>query len=153
MFDTFCYENMFVLAKTGIVGVLLQPFFAFGNGIFWKGAQADPWIQLGINTAGLIAIILWAGAHSLIIFGGLNYFGLLRIDTETEFRGCDVTKHGESAYPINAWKEAQYDQATQTHMMPQLAQGANGAIVSGGVVNNPNVENGGIDNIAMDKLE
>ena len=32
----------------------------------------------------------------------------LRIDRETEFKGNDQIKHGESAYPRDAWVEMQY---------------------------------------------
>ena len=88
-----------------------MPFFAHRDGIFWIGDQPDPWIQLGVNIAGLLAIIIWAAAHSILIFGSLYYFNLLRIDRETEFRGCDIAKHGESAYPVTAWKEIQYSEA------------------------------------------
>ena len=97
----------------------MLPFLAYGTGIFWIGDTADPWAQLGINLGCLLAIILWAAAHSFVIFGLLYHFKLLRIDKETEFRGCDIVKHGEAAYPVSAWKEMQYDNAT-TNMKKSL---------------------------------
>ena len=33
------------------------------------------------------------------MFGALNYFNNLRVSPEDEFKGVDLTKHGESAYP------------------------------------------------------
>ena len=33
---------------------------------------------------------------------------MLRVETEHEFKGMDLLKHGESAYPADAWVEAQY---------------------------------------------
>ena len=39
----------------------------------------------------------------------MKYIKLLRIDRETEFRGNDQIKHGESAYPRDAWVELQYN--------------------------------------------
>jgi hypothetical protein len=57
----------------------------------------------------MVCIIAWSGACSLIIFGGLRLLNLLRIDKETEFSGNDLEKHGEAAYPADAWVEAQYN--------------------------------------------
>ena len=57
---------------------------------------------------GLVAIIAWAGFWSVLMFGGLSLIKKLRIDRETEFKGNDMIKHGESAYPRDAWVEMQY---------------------------------------------
>ena len=94
---------LLTISILGIAGVLLLPFFAYEH--------TNVWIQLGVNFCTLLAIIVWAGAHSVIIFGVLYYFKLLRIDNTTEYTGLDVAKHGESAYPAAAWIEAQYDAA------------------------------------------
>ena len=143
----------------GAVGVLLLPFLAYGDGIFWIGDQPTPWIQLGANLGSLLAIIAWAGAHSCIIFGGLYYFDKLRIDTDTESLGCDITKHGESAYPVTAWKEAQYDVATSNmgkslppHMAHNQMYTISGSLEPNTTDSNSPV-NGGIDNIAMEKFD
>ena len=150
----------FVANLIGVVGVLLLPFFAYGDGIFWIGDQPDPWIQLGVNIACLLAIIVWAGLHSIVIFGSLSYFNLLRIDREIEFKGCDITKHGEAAYPVSAWKETQYDVAT-TNMKKNLPSfmAHNTSIASDPVdLNIPpgyvpwKGEQNGIDNVAMEKI-
>ena len=63
---------------------------------------------LGWNILGLLCIILWAGFWSTLMFGGLSMIKKLRIDRETEFKGNDQIKHGESAYPRDAWVEMQY---------------------------------------------
>ena len=150
----------FVANLIGVVGVLLLPFFAYGDGIFWIGDQPDPWIQLGVNIACLLAIIVWAGLHSIVIFGSLSYFNLLRIDREIEFKGCDITKHGEAAYPVSAWKETQYDVAT-TNMKKNLPSfmAHNTSIASNPVdLNIPpgyvpwKGEQNGIDNVAMERI-
>ena len=149
--------------STGVVGVLLLPFFAYGEGIFWIGDQPDPWILLGVNLTCLIAIILWAGVHSIVIFGTLYYFDLLRIDKETEYRGCDIAKHGEAAYPVTAWKENQYDIAAtnmkknlpsfmahnQTHMSDTRISDPKDLKIPPNYVPYDN----GVDNIAMDRIE
>jgi len=96
----------------GVIGVLMQPFFAYGNdddnnplGIFW-GASGH---HFGMHLLGVVAIFSWSAGWSVLIFGGLKWVGMLRIDRDTEFRGNDTVKHGEAAYPVDAWVELQYD--------------------------------------------
>ena len=141
----------------GIVGVLLLPFFAYGDGIFWIGDQPDPWIQLGVNLVSLLAIILWAGAHSIVIFGSLYYFELLRIDKETEYRGCDIIKHGEAAYPVSAWKETQYDVSTSKKNLPSFmahnSMRKDSIPIEAKTAGSENVQNNGVDNVAMERIE
>lgn len=97
-----------VHAGGGILGVLCVPFFKYGNGIFWIGNTIEPWRDLGVNLAGLLAIISWAAFWSLLVFGTLKFFKVLRIDRDTELMGNDIVKHGEAAYPKDAWLEYQY---------------------------------------------
>ena len=42
------------------------------------------------------------------MFGALRAAGMLRVDEETEKSGNDIPKHGEAAYPADAWVEMQY---------------------------------------------
>ena len=83
-----------VHAGGGILGVFTAPFFKQDSGIFWAADLADnvdnPGVIWGINVAAIFAIILWAGFWSCLLFGTLRFFGLLRIDSETEFKGCDI---------------------------------------------------------------
>jgi len=106
----------------GILGVLCVPFFKHSTGIFWIVTNMnnpesdyfkDPEYQnpgriLGVNIAGLLAIISWSAFWSTFVFGGLQYFNDLRVDSETETKGNDIAKHGEAAYPQEAWLEDQY---------------------------------------------
>ena len=143
--------------------MLLLPFFSYGKGLFWIGDKTDPWIQLGVNVASLLAIILWAAAHSILIFGSLYYFKLLRIDRETEFRGCDIIKHGESAYPVTAWKEIQYSDANLSRKSKSLPSFMTHNIISdvnesedkadGIYIIPKEAPNNGVENVAMDKFE
>ena len=57
---------------------------------------------------GVLAIILWAGGIAFIIFYILKTRNLLRLPLAVETAGCDVLKHGEPAYPSEAWQEFQY---------------------------------------------
>jgi len=116
----------------GIVGVLMEPFFAYEIGIFWAGAKNPAWVQLGVNLLAVVAIFAWSAVWSCVIFGTLKYFKLLRIDRDTEFRGCDVVKHGEPAYPVNAWAELQYDQKKKSNANAPMFKGTMDAGKDGG---------------------
>ena len=118
-----------------MVGVLLVPWFSIVDGgdegidqggIFWYGGHSHAWKRFGINIAALLAITVWSLLWSVLIFGSLKYFDLLRIDTDTEFKGNDLVKHGESAYPVDAWVELQYEKKSRkisTNAAPMM-QGA-----------------------------
>ena len=84
------------------------------------GNTAAPWKQLGINMLGTLAIFVWSAVLSIALFGTLKWFKLLRIDKETEFRGCDLVKHGEHAYPADAWAELQYNTNKTSVMGPMM---------------------------------
>jgi hypothetical protein len=77
------------------------------EGIAIAAIEPD-WNALGWNIVGLLAIIVWADVWSILMFGGLYMIKKLRIDRETEFKGNDLIKHGEAAYPRDAWVEMQY---------------------------------------------
>ena len=62
----------------------------------------------GANCLGILAIFGWCGGCSLVMFGALRAAGMLRVDEETEKSGNDIPKHGEAAYPADAWVEMQY---------------------------------------------
>ena len=150
--------NTFLFMVSGIVGVLMVPFFSMmdgndtncvsdeckecyyidasikkikpnttleecweiGNeagGIFWYGGYKYAWERLGINLAGLLAIIAWSILWSVLMFGILKYAKLLRIDRDTEFKGNDLVKHGESAYPVDAWVELQYEKRSKKNSL------------------------------------
>ena len=46
------------------------------------------------------------------------------MDKETEYSGNDIPKHGESAYPADAWVEMQYNKNIKegtAHLPPQMS--------------------------------
>ena len=65
--------------------------------------------MLGVHIAAAIAILVWSMFWSTLLFGALKYFKMLRVSTEMEFKGMDLVKHGEAAYPAGAWVEYQYN--------------------------------------------
>jgi len=102
----------------GIWGVLAPGFFgAVGGscGIFYKdanylnanGTESDiafrecggtQGSQLAAQIAFVIAIIVWVGLCSLVMFGLLKVIGILRVSAEDEEAGLDAAEHGGSAY-------------------------------------------------------
>ena len=67
---------------------------------FWKqgllyGGGTD---QLVAQLAGVLAIGLWVTVCSVILFGSLKAFGLLRVSEEEELAGLDVLEHGAPGY-------------------------------------------------------
>ena len=71
------------------------------RGIFWDGHLSYPWVVLGFNIFGALAIMAWSCFWSIVLFGTLSYFKILRVSPEDEAKGMDLVKHGEAAYPAN----------------------------------------------------
>ena len=68
----------------GVVGILSVPWFMYAGlnvgerGIFWDGHTSAPWLVLGYNIIGSVCIIIWSTGWSLLLFGSLHYFKILR---------------------------------------------------------------------------
>ena len=86
----------------------LQTSYQFATFLL-TGHTAFPWTVLGVHIAAAIAILVWSMFWSTLLFGALKYFKMLRVSTEMEFKGMDLVKHGEAAYPAGAWVEYQYN--------------------------------------------
>ena len=91
----------------GLVGILAVPWFMVANlnvgerGILWDGHTSHPWLVLGYNIAGALVIVLWSCFWSSALFGSLYFLDMLRVSPDDEFKGMDLIKHGEAAYPAN----------------------------------------------------
>jgi hypothetical protein len=84
----------------GLWGTFTPPLFSTGAGcesIFYHNSKLA-WDTLGWNLAGVCAVLLWAGSCSLTVFGGLAYFGRLRMSDNDMYFGVDKSAHGCSAY-------------------------------------------------------
>ncbi|XP_019640009.1 PREDICTED: uncharacterized protein LOC109481834 isoform X3 [Branchiostoma belcheri] len=68
----------------GIWGVFLVPFLDRKTGIFYCGSagQYDAWRQLGVNVAGIVAIIAYSAMTTFVIFTILDKAKLLRSHQE-----------------------------------------------------------------------
>lgn len=55
-----------------------------------------------------MSLIAWGTAFCLVLFGALKWLKILRVDPSVEASGLDASRHGEPAYPADAWEEQQY---------------------------------------------
>lgn len=115
----------------GLWGLLCVPFFMSAGlpegerGILFDGHLSFPWLVLGVHIAAALSILLWSVFWSCLLFGPLKYYKILRVSTEMEFKGMDLVKHGEAAYPAAAWVEYQYSkkESENTTGGPPVMQG------------------------------
>ena len=107
-----------VHAGGGIWGLIAVALFRKDGIVLHWGDDAIETLKW--NLAGMAAIIGWTAGLSIIIFSMLGYLGLLRVSKEVEVRGLDIMKHGESAYPAEAWREEQYEDNSKSEEFLQV---------------------------------
>ncbi|XP_069195389.1 putative ammonium transporter 1 [Procambarus clarkii] len=93
----------------GLWGLVAVALFQDGGIVYGGSAEVLAW-----NIVGALAIVAWSGGLCLLMFGSLRLLGLLRVPPEMEIAGMDILKHGEPAYPADAWLESQYDGSVNT---------------------------------------
>lgn len=89
----------------GFWGVIATAFFATKDnysaayysaraekcaGVFYGGDGSS----LGAAFLFLIAVLAWVSVFSIIVFGGLKYLGMLRVEEAVEEAGMDESEHG-----------------------------------------------------------
>jgi len=105
-----------VHGAAGIWGVLAAAIFDMGNGFDtfhgWNGfgcmtnddgsCQKGIWGKaFGIQIVLILAVVVWAGLLSGLVFTGLKVTGMLRVSEEQEEVGLDEAKHSPpKAYSI-----------------------------------------------------
>lgn len=78
-------------------------------GIFYGGPKIG--LLLGINALGAVIITVWTAAFISALFLTMKKLGLLRISSEIEEEGNDLSKHGGPAYSF-----ANVDEMTNANM-------------------------------------
>ncbi|MFO7322647.1 MAG: ammonium transporter [Chloroflexota bacterium] len=76
------------------IGIFGQPELG-ANGLLLGGGIA----QLAIQFTGVIAVMLWMGATSAVIFAVCKALGILRIPEKASTVGIDVYEHGATVWP------------------------------------------------------
>ncbi|XP_062589068.1 putative ammonium transporter 1 [Saccostrea cucullata] len=86
----------------GVWGVISIGLLSRDVGILYKW-NAEAGLTLAWQLICLLAIIVWTGALCFVMFYILKKLHLLRVSFEWETKGLDIPKHGEPAYPAEAY--------------------------------------------------
>ena len=72
-------------------GLFSDPKYSYvqGGGLFYGDTQA-----FGASIILILVNISWVGGLSLLLFGTMNKFKILKISEEMEQVGMDISKHG-----------------------------------------------------------
>ena len=81
----------------GILGTILLAFFGQKD-LGGLGHVKPMWEQLGIQFTGLGVTVVWSAVATVIIMTVVKMTIGVRISSEEEDKGLDLTDHGESAY-------------------------------------------------------
>ena len=68
----------------------------FGGGGLAEGATVGS--QFGVQLLGVVSVALWTAVATFVIIKVLKPITGLRVDTETEVEGLDLSSHGERGY-------------------------------------------------------
>merc|ERR1719508_146444 len=92
----------------GMLGVLVTPLVISKGGVFDAENGVTAMHQVWSQLVGILVITAWSAIVSSVMFYILKLNKKLRVSREIEFQGLDLVKHGEAAYPAEAWREVQY---------------------------------------------
>jgi len=86
----------------GIFGILLTAVFYSNSlgGLQPADAAYSIISQLGVQTIGAVATVVWCGVITYIILKVVDKFIGLRVDEDEEREGLDIVLHNESGYNI-----------------------------------------------------
>ncbi|CAG0916275.1 unnamed protein product [Notodromas monacha] len=76
------------------------------HGLFYSGNPS----MLKWNIVAGFCITIWSMAMSGLLFSVLRLFGVLRVPLDSEYRGADIVKHKEEAYPAVSYGEGPYQE-------------------------------------------
>ena len=82
----------------GIIGAILTGLFsasAFGG---VKGDDYALGAQMWVQIEGVLITVVWSGVVSFVLYKLIDITIGLRVDSDTERQGLDLTSHGEQAY-------------------------------------------------------
>ena len=86
----------------GFLGILLTAFFAnrWGGQGFLNDAITTSGAQFVEQAVGAVAIAVWCGIVSLVLFKIIDALVGLRVSEEEETEGLDLTQHDERGYTL-----------------------------------------------------
>ncbi|CAH3160543.1 unnamed protein product [Pocillopora meandrina] len=132
----------------GFWGVLSVPIFNKDSGIFYDGS-GHSFRLFGWNLLGVLVIMAWSAALSLILFVALRVTKQLRVSAEIEEKGLDIPKHGEPAYPLASYGDGWSESPSAPRQTLPFSH-SNGVTP---VQSNYPEKGGGIDNPSLEVIE
>lgn len=132
----------------GFWGVLSVPIFNKDSGIFYDGSSHS-FRLFGWNLLGVLVIMAWSAALSLILFVVLRVTKQLRVSAEIEEKGLDIPKHGEPAYPLASYGDGWSESPSAPRQTLPFSH-SNGVTP---VQSNYPEKGGGIDNPSLEVIE
>ncbi|RMX43326.1 putative ammonium transporter 1 isoform X1 [Pocillopora verrucosa] len=132
----------------GFWGVLSVPIFNKDSGIFYDGS-GHSFRLFGWNLLGVLVIMAWSAALSLILFVVLRVTKQLRVSAEIEEKGLDIPKHGEPAYPLASYGDGWSESPSAPRQTLPFSH-SNGVTP---VQSNYPEKGGGIDNPSLEVIE
>lgn len=123
----------------GMWGVIATALFSTDFGVLYKWDRNSAF-HLAWQCAGLAAILAWSGALSFVMFFILKKMHILRVSFELEFRGLDIPKHGEPAYPAEAYGHGWGEQGDTVGSMIQKLTKKNNPTLTTRASENPEVD-------------
>ncbi|KAK6973300.1 ammonium transporter 1, partial [Biomphalaria glabrata] len=86
----------------GTWGALSVALFKYDTGIVFSWNKHAGAI-LAWQLTGVLSIIAWTGTLSILLFGSLRLMRIFRVSEDVEKKGLDITRHGQHAYPAEAY--------------------------------------------------
>uniref|UniRef100_A0A2C9L493 Ammonium transporter n=1 Tax=Biomphalaria glabrata TaxID=6526 RepID=A0A2C9L493_BIOGL len=105
----------------GSWGALSVAFVKYPTGILMAWDKRSGYM-LAWQLAGICSYFIWTAGMMSLLYLTLRYFGLFRVPPEIEMKGLDIPKHGEPAYPLEAYGHGYYEKVLAVLENGQLAQ-------------------------------
>ncbi|KAL5006721.1 hypothetical protein ScPMuIL_015527 [Solemya velum] len=113
----------------GLWGVIAVAFMSKDFGIFYHRDRKSG-LHLAWQLVGMVSVTLWTGLICLIMFMTLKKIGYLRVPFDYELKGLDIPKHGEPAYPSEAYGHGWADKGDTLQAMVKKSFASSLAAVS-----------------------
>jgi len=85
----------------GIIGsILTAPFASEALGGSGLTTGLEFWQQLGVQTGGVAAALIWSGLVSLVVMKLLAKFNGIRVSADEETEGLDLSSHNGKGYHL-----------------------------------------------------
>ncbi|CAL1540117.1 unnamed protein product [Lymnaea stagnalis] len=109
----------------GLWGALSVAFVKYPTGILMAWDKQSG-AMLAWQLAGVLTFMTWTAGCMTLVFGGLKLAGLFRVIRETELKGLDIPKHGEPAYPLEAYGHGYFEKILTVLENGQISQSDQG---------------------------